>query len=131
MLRHVTARAPSTTLLRSVVPLPRCAGQDAERKALMPTKYPGGMRLTQWRRTPFRTRHRLLALAINNALGHWRSCVDRRCRRARFCQDHECYWRRLEQMTYDEQMRLREATAPLVKLLWIGCIKGSEGRPRF
>jgi hypothetical protein len=97
----------------------------------MPTKYPGGMRLTQWRRTPFRTRHRLLALAINNALGHWRSCADRRCRRARGCQDHECYWRRLEQMTYDEQTRMREAAAPLAKLLWIGCIKGSEGRPRF
>jgi hypothetical protein len=97
----------------------------------MPTKYPGRMRLTQWRRTPFRTRHRLLALAINDALGHWRSCADRRCRRARACQDHECYWRRLEQMTYDEQMRVREATAPLAKLLWIGCTKGSEGRPRF
>jgi hypothetical protein len=33
----------------------------------MRTQYPGG--LTQWRRTPFRIRHRLLALAINNALG--------------------------------------------------------------
>jgi hypothetical protein len=40
-------------------------------------------------------------------------------------------WRRLEQMTYEEQMRMREAAAPLAKLLWIGCIKGSEGRPRF
>jgi hypothetical protein len=49
----------------------------------------------------------------------------------RFCQDHECYWRRLEQLTYEEQIRVREATAPLAKLLWIGCIKGSEGRPRF
>jgi hypothetical protein len=38
---------------------------------------------------------------------------------------------RLEQMTYEEQMRMREAAAPLAKLLWIGCIKGSEGRPRF
>jgi hypothetical protein len=37
----------------------------------MPTKYPSGMTLTQWRRTPFRTRHRLLAFAINDALGHW------------------------------------------------------------
>ena len=49
----------------------------------------------------------------------------------RGCQDHECYWRRLEAMTYEEQMRMREAAAPLAKLLWIGCIKGSEGRPRF
>jgi hypothetical protein len=98
----------------------------------MPTKYPNGMRSMQWRRTPFRVRHRPLAFAINNALGHWRSCADRRCRRARGCQDHECYWRRLEQMTYEEQqMRMREAAAPLAKLLWIGCIKGSEGRPRF
>ena len=29
------------------------------------TKYPNGMRSTQWRRTPFRIRHRLLAFAIN------------------------------------------------------------------
>jgi hypothetical protein len=91
---------------------------------------PGGMRLTQWRRTPFRTRHRLLALAINDALGHWRSCVDRRCRRARFCQDHECYWRRLEQLTTRSRCA-REAAAPLAKLLWIGCTKGSEGQSRF
>jgi hypothetical protein len=97
----------------------------------MPNAYPSGMSLTQWRRTPFRTRHRLLAFAINNALGHWRACVDKRCRRARFCQDHACYWRRLEGMTYEEQIRMREAAAPLAKLLWVGCIKGSEGRPRF
>jgi hypothetical protein len=82
----------------------------------MPTKYPNGMRSTQWRRTPFRIRHRLLAFAINNALGHWRSCADRRCHRARGCQNHECYWRRLEQMTYEEQMRMREAAATLAKL---------------
>jgi hypothetical protein len=31
-------------------------------------------------------------------------------------------------MTYEEQFRLREAAAPLAKLLWIGCIEGSEGR---
>jgi hypothetical protein len=31
----------------------------------------------------------------------------------------------------EEQMRIREAAAPLAKLLWVGCIKGSEGRPRF
>jgi len=113
--------------------VPAFAGSSGEigRDSPMPTKYPNGMRLTQWRRTPFRIRHRLLAFAINNALGHWRSCADRRCRRARGCQDHECYWRRLEQMTYEEQMRMREAATPLAKLLWIGCIKGSEGRPRF
>jgi hypothetical protein len=35
----------------------------------MPTKYPNGMRLTQWRRTPFRMGHRLLAFAINDAPG--------------------------------------------------------------
>jgi len=113
--------------------VPAFAGSSGEigRDSPMPTKYPNGMRSMQWRRTPFRIRHRLLAFAINNALGHWRSCADRRCRRARGCQDHECYWRRLEQMTYEEQMRMREAATPLAKLLWIGCIKGSEGRPRF
>jgi hypothetical protein len=121
--------SPKTGLLRSA----RNDERDVayEKGQPMPTKYPNGMRLTQWRRTPFRKRHRLLAFAINNALGHWRSCADRRCRRARGCQDHACYWRRLEQMTYEEQMRMREAAAPLAKLLWIGCIKGSEGRPRF
>jgi hypothetical protein len=31
-------------------------------------------------------------------------------------------------VSYDEQMRLREAAAPLARLLWIGCIK-RLGRP--
>src|SRR5215472_1553869 len=81
--------SPKTGLLRSA----RNDERDVayEKGQPMPTKYPNGMRLTQWRRTPFRKRHRLLAFAINNALGHWRSCADRRCRRARGCRDHECY----------------------------------------
>ncbi|MGA8654387.1 MAG: hypothetical protein WB677_27875 [Xanthobacteraceae bacterium] len=97
----------------------------------MKTKYPRGMSYTQWRRTPFRMRHRLLGFAINNQLRYWRSCADARCRRARGCQDHACYWRRLEEMTYEQQKRVREAAAPLAKLLWIGCAKGSEGRPLY
>jgi hypothetical protein len=62
----------------------------------MPTKYPFDMTFTQWRRTPFRTRHRLLGLMINNHFRYWKSCADARCRRARSCQDYLCYWRRLE-----------------------------------
>jgi hypothetical protein len=29
-------------------------------------------------------------------------------------------------MTYEEQFRLREAAAPLAKLLWIGCIEAPK-----
>jgi hypothetical protein len=56
----------------------------------MSTKYPFGMTYTQWRRMPFRTRHRLIGLMINNRFRHWRSCADARCRRARACQDYLC-----------------------------------------
>jgi len=94
----------------------------------MQGKYPRGMSYTQWRRTPFRMRHRLVGYAINNLLRHWRSCADARCRRAHACQDYECYWRRLEQMPYEEKKRVRAAAKPLAETLWIGCCKGSEGR---
>ena len=97
----------------------------------MKNKHPQGMTYTQWRRTPFRVRHRLVGLTINNRLRYWRSCADARCRRARGCQGYECYWRRLYEMTFDEQMRVRAAPEPLAKILWIGCSKGSEGRPRY
>jgi hypothetical protein len=94
----------------------------------MKGKYPGGMSFTQWRRTPFRVRHRLLGLALNNHFRYWRTCSDARCRRARACQDFECYWRRLNELPYDEQKRVRAAAKPLADKLWIGCKKGSEGR---
>lgn len=97
----------------------------------MKNKYPQGMTYTQWRRTPFRVRHRLVGRAINDRFGYWRSCADARCRRARACQDYTCYWRRLQDKPFDEQMRIRTAAAPLAKILWIGCNKGSEGRPLY
>jgi hypothetical protein len=89
------------------------------------------MTFTEWRRTPFRIRHRLIGVWINDRFRHWRSCADPRCRRARSCQDHACYWRRLATMSFDEQMRVRKAAEPLAKLLWIGSSLGSEGRPRY
>lgn len=94
-------------------------------------KYPQRMTLTEWRRTPFRVRHRLIGIFINDHLRAFRSCRDARCRRARSCQDHQCYWRRLHDHTFDEQMRLREAVKPLAKLLSIGSGKGSEGYPLY
>jgi len=97
----------------------------------MKPNYPQNMTFTQWRRTPFRSRHRLLGLMINNHFRYWRSCADARCRRARGCQDYLCYWRRLEKMPFDDAQRVRGVAAPLAKLLWIGCTKGSEGRLRF
>jgi hypothetical protein len=96
----------------------------------MKNEYPQRMTYTEWRRTPYRTRHRLIGLMINNRFGYWRSCSDARCRRARGCQDYECYWRRWKGMSLDEHLRVRKAAEPLAKLLWIGCKKGSEGRPR-
>jgi hypothetical protein len=97
-----------------------------------PGKYPQGMSYTQWRRTPWRVKHRLVGVALNNMFGYWRSCADARCRRARCCQDYECYWRRLQKLSsFDEQMRVRDAAAPVAKLLRIGSTRGSEGRPLF
>jgi hypothetical protein len=94
-------------------------------------KYPRRMTYTQWRRTPFRMRHWLVGLAINDQFRYWRSCADPRCRRARRCQDYECYWRRLQELPFEEQMRVRAAAGPLAKILWIGSSKGSEGRPVY
>jgi hypothetical protein len=102
-----------------------------EKDKLMKSKYPQNMTYMQWRRTPFRTRHRLIGVMINDHLRHWRSCGDARCRRARSCQDYQCYWRRLHKMPIEESLRLRGAMKPLAQLLWIGCSKGSEGRPRY
>jgi hypothetical protein len=94
----------------------------------MESKYPQRMTYTQWRRTPFRLKHRLIGLMINDAFGYWRTCADARCRRARHCQDYECYWRRLQELSDEERSRVRRAAEPLAKLLWIGSSKGSEGR---
>jgi len=94
-------------------------------------RYPQNMTFTEWRRTPLRTRHRLLGLMVNDYLRHWHTCADARCRRARSCQDYQCYWRRLQKMPFEEGQRLREAVKPLAKLLWIGCTMGAEGRQRY
>ena len=98
----------------------------------MRKRFPGRMTLTQWRRTPYRKKHRLVGIAINNRFGYWRDCADARCRRARSCQDHECYWRRLGKLpTADDVLRVRTRAKPWEKLLWIGSSKGSEGRMRY
>ena len=97
----------------------------------MTTNYPRGMTFTQWRRLPFRTRHRLIGVMINDHLGHWRSCRDARCRRARSCQDYECYWRRLREIPFEESLNVRAAVKPFAQLLWIGSNRGSEGKPLY
>lgn len=98
----------------------------------MSKKYPGRMTYTQWRRTPFRKKHRLLGLTLNNRFRYWRDCEDARCRRARSCQDHECYWRRLSKLpSSDDVLRVRTKAEPWTKLLWIGSSEGSEGRKLY
>lgn len=93
----------------------------------MKTKYPQGMTLKQWSRLPFRLKHKLVGILINDRFGYWRDCGDNRCRRARSCQDYECYWRRKGALSEAEQDRARKAVEPLVKMLWIGVKKGTEG----
>jgi hypothetical protein len=92
----------------------------------MQGKYPERMTYTQWRRTPFGMKHRLVGLAINNRLGYWRACQNHRCRRARGCQDYNCYWRRLLALPVDQRGPVRKAAEPLAKLLWIGRSRGAE-----
>ena len=74
----------------------------------MPKKFPGRMTYTQWKRTPFRQKHRILEITLNTRVfRYWRDCEDARCRRARACQDHECYWRRLQKLPREEESRVR------------------------
>jgi len=73
----------------------------------------------------------MIGLTISNLLRYWRSCAGNRCRRARQCRDFQCYWRRLAQLPFDEQMRVRSAAEPVKKLLRIGASQGSEGRPLY
>ena len=98
---------------------------------LMKAKYPQGMSYTKWRRAPWRIKHRLVGVAINNRFGYWRTCADARSRRARSCQDYACYWRRPQQLPFAEQMCVREAAAPMAKLLSIGSTRGAEGQKLF
>lgn len=93
----------------------------------MKGKFPGGMRLAQWSRLPFRLKHKLVGIALNDRFGYWRDCPNGRCRRARSCQDYHCYWRRKHALPDAEQDRVCKAAEPLVELLWVGITKGSEG----
>jgi hypothetical protein len=93
----------------------------------MKGKYPGGMSLKQWSRLPYRLKHKLVGIALNDRFGYWRDCNDRRCRRARSCQDYECYWRHTGALSDEERARVRKAAEPLAELLWVGIKKGSEG----
>jgi hypothetical protein len=77
-------------------------GFALENEAHMKTRYPGGMSYTEWKRTPFRVRHRLVGFAINNMLRYWRSCGNANCRRARACQNFACYWRRLQELSFED-----------------------------
>lgn len=99
----------------------------------MPKRFPGRMTFTQWKRTPWRKKYRIVGVALNTTVfRYWRDCADARCRRARTCCDFECYWRRLESIpSFDDRMRVREKAKPLERLLWIGSRKGSEGRVRY
>lgn len=99
----------------------------------MTKKFPGRMTFTQWKRTPFRRRHRLLGLTLNTKVFHyWRDCGDARCRRARSCQDHECYWRRLQKLpTIDDTLRVRKKAESWTWLLSVGSRQGSEGRKPY
>lgn len=99
----------------------------------MPKKFPGRMTYTQWVRTPWRKKHRLLGLTLNTRVfRYWRDCEDARCRRARACQDHECYWRRLQKLpTTDDVLRVRKRAESWTWLLGEGDSKGSEGRMRY
>jgi hypothetical protein len=93
----------------------------------MKTKYPQGMTYTQWRDTPYRIKHRLIGLAINDQFGFWKTCADRRCRRARLCQDYQCYWRRWHALkTSDDVLAMRSRAQPLAKLLNIGPSKNTR-----
>jgi hypothetical protein len=73
----------------------------------MQSKSPQRMTYTQWRRTPFRTRHRLIGLLLNDHFRDWRSCADACCRRTRRCQDYQYYWRNLSGQSLDEQRVVR------------------------
>jgi hypothetical protein len=97
----------------------------------MKKKFPGRMSFTQWKRTPYRKKHRLVGIAINNRFRYWRDCPDARCRRARCCQDYLCYWRRLQDLPHEERMRVRTRAEPWAKLLRFGSSKGSEGRMQY
>jgi hypothetical protein len=64
-------------------------------------------------------------------LRYWQSCMNANCRRARACQNFACYWRRLQELSFEDAAQVRKRVEPLAKLLSIGCTKGAEGRPLY
>jgi hypothetical protein len=71
-------------------------------------------------------------LALNDQFRYWQSCSDRRCRRARICQDYKCYWRRWHALkTPDEVLTMRTRARPLAKLLEIGPSRNTEHLPLY
>ena len=95
-------------------------------------KYPRRMTFTQWRRVPYRRKHRIIAQAQCDLLGYWQDCAKARCRRARSCLfPHPCYWDHKRQMSDAERAQADAACKPLRALMSIGSSKGSEGQWLF
>lgn len=91
-------------------------------------RYPRRMTLTQWRRTPYRQKHMIVAQAQCDLLGYWRDCNKARCRRARSCVfPHPCYWERKAKLSDAERARMDALCKPLRALMRFGSTRGSEG----
>jgi hypothetical protein len=91
-------------------------------------KYPRRMTFTQWRRVPYRKKHALIAQALSDLLGYWRTCKNNRCRRTQGCLLlHPCYWERKDKMSDAERAQADAACRPLRELMNIGSFQGSEG----
>ena len=99
----------------------------------MRKKFPGRMTYTQWLRTPFRKKHRLLGLWLNTKVfRYWRDCDDVRCRRARCLPGSRMLLAAAAKLpNTDEVSRVRKKAKSWTWLLWEGSTKGSEGRMRY
>jgi hypothetical protein len=111
---------------RDLLPRRRAKPKKSE-EAVVKTRYPLRMTYTQWRRTPYRQKYWMVGLALCDLLGHWRSCSDNRCRRARRCQNYRCYWKRRNQMSEAERRKADGLAKSLKEMLRIGSTRGSEG----
>jgi hypothetical protein len=91
-------------------------------------KFPRRMTFTQWRRTPYRRKHWLIAQAQCDLLGYWRECADPRCRRAQQCKSpHPCYWDHKEKLSDAQRARADTLCKPLRALMQFGSTRGAEG----